>query len=388
MDLKNQLTKTPYLVLFIILITVGVGTASALITITLAGDVIITDSLHVDTDTLVVDSVTNNVGIHTVNPIEELDVDGDVLVRGNLYLGTENPNDNDGIFFDDGTEFIFWSVSKNQFEMSTGLRVSGPIHAEGLGSLVPFNSMGDFPASNHGLDSYDDLKVGDDLEVGGKIFADGGVSIVDGLSIVGNLGVQATGTPAVFDRTGSDGPLVIFDRDGVGKGSISISGETVSYNAFTGSHYAWTGEEMKRGLLVSMNGDNKYLNDNPNNEILYGVEISQTKNDSAILGTYLSVLDTSVVASLDNPLLITSEGNGKVWVAYTGEEIKPGDYLISSAVSGHAMKDDRAEEVSHIIGRAAEPIVWDEVTETVDDVKHKKISILFNFVPLNNQILD
>ncbi len=45
MEWKNQLTKTPYLVLFIILITVGVGTASALITITLAGDVIIEGDL-------------------------------------------------------------------------------------------------------------------------------------------------------------------------------------------------------------------------------------------------------------------------------------------------------------------------------------------------------
>ena len=45
MDWKNQLTKTPYLVLFIVLISVGVGTASALITITLAGNVIVTGML-------------------------------------------------------------------------------------------------------------------------------------------------------------------------------------------------------------------------------------------------------------------------------------------------------------------------------------------------------
>ena len=42
MDGKNKLTKTPYLVLFIILISVGVGTASALITITLDGNVVVT----------------------------------------------------------------------------------------------------------------------------------------------------------------------------------------------------------------------------------------------------------------------------------------------------------------------------------------------------------
>ena len=42
MDWKNQLTKTPYLVLFIFLGAISVGAASALITITLDGDVVIT----------------------------------------------------------------------------------------------------------------------------------------------------------------------------------------------------------------------------------------------------------------------------------------------------------------------------------------------------------
>jgi len=366
-DWRKILTKTPILVLFIVLLTVGVGTASALITITLAGDVHIT---------------------------------GDTTIDGELSIGTDNQFDNDVIRFDGGSKTLTWDESFSQFMFSSPVNIQGPIHTNlDFPTTFSYNIMGT-GTSFHSLGGVSDLLVVDDLEVGGKIFAgdnlivdnilqvNGEIFANDDLSVDGTIRATATGTSAIFDRTSSDGPLVIFNRAGVGKGTISISGETVSYNAFTGSHYAWTGEEMKRGLLVSMNGDNKYLYDNPNNEILYGVEISQTKNDSAILGTYLSVLDTSVVASLENPHLVMSEGNGEVWVAYTGEEIKPGDYLISSAVSGHAMKDDRSEEVSHIIGRAAEPIVWDEVTETVDDVKHKKISILFNFVPLNNPILD
>jgi len=48
MDRKNQLTRTPYLVLFIVLISIGVGTASALITITLAGNVLVTGNLDVE----------------------------------------------------------------------------------------------------------------------------------------------------------------------------------------------------------------------------------------------------------------------------------------------------------------------------------------------------
>jgi len=48
MDLKNRLTKTPYLVLFIVLISIGVGTASALITITLSGNVLITGDTELE----------------------------------------------------------------------------------------------------------------------------------------------------------------------------------------------------------------------------------------------------------------------------------------------------------------------------------------------------
>ncbi len=57
MDWKNQLTKTPYLVLFIVLITVGVGTASALITITLAGNVVITGDLTLQEDLICEDCI-------------------------------------------------------------------------------------------------------------------------------------------------------------------------------------------------------------------------------------------------------------------------------------------------------------------------------------------
>ena len=84
MEWKNRLTRTPYLVFFVVLLSVGVGTAFALITITLAGNVIITDDLTVDTNTLVVDSVGNKVGIGTVTPSQPLDVKGNTVIDGSL----------------------------------------------------------------------------------------------------------------------------------------------------------------------------------------------------------------------------------------------------------------------------------------------------------------
>jgi hypothetical protein len=182
--------------------------------------------------------------------------------------------------------------------------------------------------------------------------------------------------------------LVFFIQDGVSEGSITVSGNTVSYNAFTGSHYAWSDDTLESGMLVFMTGINRNLNDNPSSEILYGIEPTSTKNDPAVLGSFLALLEPGLDPSATNPHLVMSEGNGEVWVADMGQDIKPGDYLISSAVPGHAMKDDRSEKISHIIGRAAEPILWDEVSDTFDGVKHKKISILFNSFALNNQIVN
>jgi len=195
-------------------------------------------------------------------------------------------------------------------------------------------------------------------------------------------------TPFSVDLTGTDGDVINILNDGVFAGSISVAGTTVSYNAFTGSHFAWTDEDLISGTLVSMTGDNEYLHDDTQSEILYGISKSTKKNDPAVLGTYLSRHHSSLLPEGSNIHLIMAEGNGDVWVADMGQDIKPGDYLISSAVPGHAMVDDRSQELSHIIGRAAEPVVWSEVSETIDGVKHKKISILFNFVPLYNNIAE
>jgi len=88
--LGMNLTKTPYLVLFVLLASVGVGTASALITITLAGNVVITDDLTVDSATLVVDSTNNRVGIGTTSPERKFDVRGTITSQADP--GTQSNN--------------------------------------------------------------------------------------------------------------------------------------------------------------------------------------------------------------------------------------------------------------------------------------------------------
>ncbi|MFH1145950.1 MAG: H-type lectin domain-containing protein, partial [bacterium] len=173
-------------------------------------------------------------------------------------------------------------------------------------------------------------------------------------------------------------------QDGTEEGTISVSTTTVSYNAFTGSHYAQTSDVIETGMLVSLTGNNGHLGGRPDSEILYGVAKTTKENDSKVLGAYLSVLNPSETANDVNPHLVMAVGNGDVWVVDSGSPVSAGDYLISSDTIGHAMVDPGTAEISYIVARSAEDIDWSTVTDMIDGKKHKKISILFDSFARNN----
>lgn len=200
--------------------------------------------------------------------------------------------------------------------------------------------------------------------------------------------VQASNAVAAFDRTTTDGTVVSIRQDGVEEGSISVTGTTVSYNAFTGSHYTWHEGTIEKGTLVSMTGKNKRLNDNEKSEVLYGVEVTKEINSPKVLGSYLSILESQEELSTTNPALVMAVGNGEVWVADKGANIEAGDYLISSDVAGHAQKMDTDYALNYVVARAAEDIDWSKVTETVDGVKHQMITVFFDSLVVNTQMVD
>jgi hypothetical protein len=201
--------------------------------------------------------------------------------------------------------------------------------------------------------------------------------------------VQASNAVAAFDRTGNDGTIISIRQDGTEEGTISVSGNTVSYNAFTGSHYTWHEGTIEKGTLVSMTGKNKRLNDNEKSEVLYGVEVTKQINSPKVLGSYLSILEPEQALSNTNPALVMAVGNGEVWVADKGENIEAGDYLISSDVAGHAQKMDSDYALNYVVARAAEDIDWSDVKEkTIDGAKHKMITVFFDSLVVNTQTVD
>ena len=79
--------------------------------------------------------------------------------------------------------------------------------------------------------------------------ADG--STTQGAIISGQDSVFAVNGQFVLEcnRTGTDGSIVLFKHNGTTEGSVSISGNTTSYNAFTGSHWSRLTDNSKPTIL-------------------------------------------------------------------------------------------------------------------------------------------
>lgn len=229
------------------------------------------------------------------------------------------------------------------------------------------------------------VRLFDQTGGGGEVFAalngSAGTVVMGATSAIATERVQITSdssnnVPLIVNREPDFGNLISFRQNGTVQGSISMAPNgTVSYNSFTGSHLGWMDDAPSKWYLMELTGDNQYLHGSSDSEIVYGVKVSNKANSKATLGAYLGEYQTD--AETDNFHLIAAEGNGRMWVVDTGEDIEIGDYLIASDVAGHAMKDTAQFDVSHVVARIAEPVQWEDVTETVDGKKHVLVSVLF-----------
>jgi uncharacterized LabA/DUF88 family protein len=353
--------------------------------------------------------LSGNVGIGTTNPLTALDVAGTSWLRGvaggtsglyvnssgNVGIGTTNP---------ERALHVQQAIDSSILPVVIARNTSSGTSAQTRIQL--FNNSGTDANTNGfalGLSSSANTSYGanaamiNNYENGPILFVNKWTELAR-LTSSGSFGIGTTlpgakldvvkdsGTVAIFNRTTNDGTIVSLQQAGIEEGTISVSDTTVSYNAFTGSHYGISSEETERGWLVSATGINTKLHNNETSEVVYGVTPTSLENDPMAFGIYLSKLEPSKEIGPDNPELIASLGNMDLWVVDSGEDVKAGDYLISSNTKGHAIKDNKANSVSYVIAQAMEGISWKDVTETVSGstVKHKKISVLIDRMIVSN----
>ena len=96
---------------------------------------------------------------------------------------------------------------------------------------------------------------------------------------------------AYFGRQTNDGTIVAFYQGGTSEGSISVSGNTVSYNAFAGSHWSQLQDGSKPDILrgTVMESINELcVWPDENNERLPKSKISDTAGSKKVYGVFMA----------------------------------------------------------------------------------------------------
>jgi hypothetical protein len=239
---------------------------------------------------------------------------------------------------------------------------------------------------SYALDVVGEGSFSTSIYVGGAYFDPATSNVIASTLGDGYISVNRDSVSGFFGRT-ADGAIVQFRSAGSAEGNISVSGTTVSYNAFTGSHYAFVEGSPERGELVSLTGNNIQSHEgNDSSEPIYGARVSTNANDPNVLGSYLGLTEPEQPRSAENPELVMAVGNGFLWVVDNGEDIKVGDRLISSDLPGHAMRDPGTYEIAHVIARATDRVDWDDVTEAIDGKRHKIVSVTYELFDKDNRL--
>jgi hypothetical protein len=98
-------------------------------------------------------------------------------------------------------------------------------------------------------------------------------------------------TALYVNRRTTDGDIVALLQDGVTEGSISVSGVTVSYNAFLGSHWAQFEDGARRDLLLGTvleSTDKLCTWPGEQNDRLPCIKVSDRKGSPRVCGCFLA----------------------------------------------------------------------------------------------------
>jgi len=154
------------------------------------------------------------------------------------------------------------------------------------------------------------------------------------------LSVQnVNATPINVNRTQSDGGLIDFEQDGALEGNISVSGNTVSYNSFLGSHWSQLKDGSKTEILkgtILEAIDEMCIWEGETNDRLPKSKISDTINSKNVYGVFLA-WDENWKTS--NDFYVAAVGLGYIRVN-SSQNISMGDLLQSNGDGTAKIQED------------------------------------------------
>ena len=171
------------------------------------------------------------------------------------------------------------------------------------------------------------------------------------------------------DNSGTNTMLTFQDGDGDGIGTITSSGGTVTYGAFTAHHEVNVPDAdnpsddtdaYPYGTLVEV--VSTYLSDtNKRGSIRYTVQKSQSANSKKVLGAYCSNMGPNPMVPTsgtyaNNLHMISILGDGHIICNNSGGNIGIGDGICTSSTAGIGMK--ATDNPSMIVGIAQEDVTF------------------------------
>ena len=214
-----------------------------------------------------------------------------------------------------------------------------------------------------------------------------GMVIKSGTQPCINMGSQAA--PMLqLNLQKTEGDVTYFRFNNSIKGDINITGETVAYNSFTGSHISQLSEATKsnliRGALVKI--DSVELGEN-SNQPKYVCSYANTENDTTVLGVLGNDYPKQIpngdpevgeVGHVDK-FNIFALGDGMLIVTDTAGNISAGDYLSSSTRDGYAQKQSDNQLVNHTVAKSLVDVDWSAIeTDASVGFKWKRIPCTYH----------
>ena len=279
---------------------------------------------------------SGNVGIGTNNPAEKLDVNGNV-VMGAVGRWTTSTN-------------IFKSTVSG--ENGASIRSAVSQQANPTYSNVDDTNTGMFfPAADKlGFSTGGSEKMRIDSEV--QFFKSNGSVATAGVFIQSSgryLGTTNSNVePMILNRQDNDGGLIEFRQANSNEGTISVSGSTVSYNGFSGTHEtSGISTDTEIGTVCSTIDElDTYTSGTKEGQTRADhakIKISDTVGDTRVYGVLASYSET------DNKPIVASVGIGSVKVTGT---CSGGDLLESNGDGTAKVQSDDIVR-SKTIGKVA-----------------------------------